>query len=436
MIFHLIGKKIIAALLTWEARAVLKKYQPKIVAVTGSVGKTSTKDAIYTVFSKHFRVRRSVKSYNSELGLPLTIIGCETAWLNPFGWLKNLLEGISLILFSTPYPEWLILELGVDRPGDIKRLASWLRVDVAVITRLPDLPVHVEFFSSAEALAAEKLLLLETLKPQGVAILNYDDERSRETAMRLPVSGKLLSYGFADGATVRASNIHITYEAIGGYKFPNGTTFKINYVGNTVPMRLKGIIGEHQLYGILAAATAGLAVDINLVDINRALEEFSYPAGRMKLIPGIKNTLIIDDSYNSSPAALESALKTLGSLEISGRKIAVLGDMLELGQYTIDAHRQAGLQAAAAAQLLFTVGIRSKFISDEAAKKLGAKTVEHFYDVAEAGKRLQELLEPGDVILVKGSQALRLERVVEEVMAHPEDKKNLLCRQESEWQRR
>ena len=141
-------KKLVATLLRAEARLVLRKYNPKVIAVTGSVGKTSAKDAIYAVIADQFHARKSEKSFNSEIGLPLTILGIPNAWNNPFKWLQNLLDGLALYLFRTSYPEWLVLEVGADRPGDIKKVASWLKVDIAVITRLPEMPVHVELFSS------------------------------------------------------------------------------------------------------------------------------------------------------------------------------------------------------------------------------------------------------------------------------------------------
>src|SRR6185437_9248398 len=160
-------KKIIITLLTLEAQAVIKRYKPRIVAVTGSVGKTSAKDAIYEVLvaTSGARVRKSQKSFNSELGLPLTILGRPNAWNNPLGWLQNLFDGLLLIIRHSPYPEWLVLEVGADRPGDIKSVATWLPVEVAVITRLPEVPVHVEFFSSPEEVVEEKAALIDALTP-------------------------------------------------------------------------------------------------------------------------------------------------------------------------------------------------------------------------------------------------------------------------------
>src|SRR3989344_2082713 len=160
-------KQLVVTLLRLEARAVLKKYKPKIVAVTGSVGKTSAKDAIYSVLAEGSHVRKSEKSFNSEIGLPLTILGAPNAWSNPLKWIENLFDGLFLIIFPAKYPEWLVLEVGADRPGDIKSLATWLPVDVAVITRLPEVPVHVEYFDSPEEVVEEKAALIHALKSGG-----------------------------------------------------------------------------------------------------------------------------------------------------------------------------------------------------------------------------------------------------------------------------
>ena len=146
-------KQIIVAIITWEARAVLWRYRPKIVAITGSVGKTSAKDATHSVFSGERFARKSQKSLNSEIGVPLTILGCESGWNSAFKWLKNILHGLSVMFLPNHYPKWLILEVGADRPGDIKTLTKWVRPDIAVITGIPDIPSHVEFFDSVEQVA-------------------------------------------------------------------------------------------------------------------------------------------------------------------------------------------------------------------------------------------------------------------------------------------
>jgi UDP-N-acetylmuramoyl-tripeptide--D-alanyl-D-alanine ligase len=321
----------------------------------------------------------------------------------------------------------LVLEIGVDRPGDIKHAVKWLPVDVAVITHLPDLPVHLEFFSSVEHLRREKMLLAEAAK--FTSILNYDDPAIMAAAGR--AKGQVITYGFKEGAQVRAS-----YEQLVGTEgetshFSAGLSFKVSYAGTNMPVRLPHLLAKHQIYAALAAIAVAVSQGASLLTAAEALEALETLPGRMKLIAGIKDTYIIDDSYNASPAAVSSALATLKDINTKGRKIAVLGDMMELGVETVEAHRQAGREVKGAATELITVGMRAKFIGEAAKVRKGHWR--HFDDSIEAGKFVQEIIKAGDVILVKGSQSMRMERVVEEVMAAPEHKATLLVRQSAEW---
>src|SRR3990167_534158 len=205
---HDFFKKIIIFILTWEARLVLARYRPEIIAVTGSVGKTTTKDAIYAVLSGSLYVRKSEKSFNSELGVPLAILGCENAWRSPVGWARNIFSGVGL-LFGRDYPKWLVLEVGADRPGDIRRIARWLRPQIAVVTGVPEIPVHVEYFDSPEDLAREKRVLAEYIRPGGKLVLNGDD--SRMVALCGGYRGMTVKYGFGAGNDLTGEGEEIAY---------------------------------------------------------------------------------------------------------------------------------------------------------------------------------------------------------------------------------
>ncbi len=426
-------KKIIVAILQFEARLVLKKYKPKIVAVTGSVGKTSTKDAIYTVLASSFFVRKSSRSLNSDMGVPLTILGCPNGWNNPLTWIKNIFEGIALIIFPNRYPTWLVLEVGTDRPGDIRDIAEWLKPDVVVVTKLSKTPVHVEFFDSPEALFEEKGYLVKALKRDGVLVLNGDDEDV--LAYKQVGNHKTILFGIHNEAAVVGSNYHIVYESQEGIKAPTGITFKVDYAGNSIPVSIQGSVGRHLIYPILAGIAVGISQNINMVAMAEALSEHVPPPGRMRIMQGLKDTTIIDDSYNASPVAMYEALETLKELKTTGRKIAVLGDMMELGKYSTDEHKNTGKIATGICDILITVGVRSRFIAESALDNgLGDENIIQFEDSQKAGKQLEILLQKGDIVLVKGSQSVRMERVVEEVMAHPENKEVILVRQEPEWQ--
>lgn len=428
-------KQITVAILTGEARMVLRKYKPHIVAITGSVGKTSTKDAVFSVLEKRFFVRKSDKSFNSELGLPLTVLGLPNAWKNPLGWLMNIIDGLVLILARGRYPEWLVLEVGADRPGDIRRAASWLPVDIAIITRLPDVPVHVEYFDSPEQVAEEKAELLKALKPGGYFLANADDAKVVELASR--VGGRpVKTYGFSEGATVKACTPAILYEK-GEEGWPIGISADVDCRGAKIPLSIMGTIGAHSFLPLLAAFAVGEILGMEPAAMAEALAGHTPPPGRMRLIPGLKESLLIDDTYNASPVATLAALDALSVVTSARRKVAVLGDMMELGRFSVEKHREVGKRAAEVCDLLLTVGFRARDIAD-AARSAGLtdNQVLQFEDAQKAGKELEFLLAPGDCVLIKGSQSMRMERAVEEVMAHPEHAATLLVRQDAEWKRR
>ena len=424
-----IFKKIVIFVITTEARLILKKYKPKIIAITGSVGKTSTKDAVYEVVATSFIARKSEKSFNSEIGIPLTILGVSNAWGNPILWIKNILSGLALILLRKHYPQWLVLEVGLEKPGDIKEVTSWLTPDIVIMTKLSDVPVHVEFFSSPAALIEEKSMLIDALKQEGLLVLNHDDKQV--LALKQKSKSMVFTFGFRDEATIHASHDEIEYNKEGT---PQGTLFKVSHEGNAVPVRLPDTVGRHYIYSVLAALCVGVFLKINMITMVEALAKFKTPKGRSRVIEGIKGTYIIDDTYNSSPVAAEAAIATLSQFKTQGKKVAVLGDMLELGKYAVAEHKRIGALAGGVCDTLLCVGVRARYMAEGAeAGGLSEKNIFQFDDAREAGKFLEQLIKTDDVILVKGSQSMRMERVVEEIMAHPEQKGELLVRQEEEW---
>lgn len=432
-------KKIIAYILKIESRLALWKYKPKVVAITGSVGKTSTKDAVYAVLSKVAYVRKSEKSYNSEIGLPLTILGCPNGWNNPYRWLKNILKGLWLFLASHKYPEWLVLEAGVGKPGDMEQTASWLKTDAVIMTAIGDTPVHIEFFNSREQLVEEKSKLLKTLKKDGLLILNADD--ASVLGMRAKSKNRITTYGFKEGADIRGSGDSIFYNEGGE---PAGIIFRVDEEGNSLPVIIEGVFGKNHIYASLAALALSYSLKFNMLDAINALKRYEVPPGRMCLLKGMNETLIIDDTYNSSPFACESALKTLGEIKSAGRKIAVLGDMLELGRHTEEAHKNIGRIAKDNAEIIVVVGPRAKAIKEGALEVypaiggagMNSENIFEFEDSRKAGEFLKTLIKKNDMILIKGSQGVRMERTVEKIMAHPEDKEKLLVRQDPEWAKR
>jgi UDP-N-acetylmuramoyl-tripeptide--D-alanyl-D-alanine ligase len=428
-------KKTIVFIVTWQAKLVLKRYKPKVIAITGSVGKTSTKDAIFTILSKFKTVRKSQKSFNSEIGLPLTILGCPNGWSNPFTWLENIIKGFSLIIFKQPYPEYLILEVGVGKPGDIrKNVAPWLNPDMVVITRFPDKPVHVEFFENVESIIEEKSALAFALKTDGVLILNHDDEKVYNVHNK--ANRRTVSYGMNSNATYKATYPTYIHTVVEGMEVTSGISFKLEHDGHTFPIMLPNIVGMHYIGSALAAIAVAAEVGCDLLTSINYISEYDTPPGRLSLVEGINQSIIIDDTYNSSPVAAIAAVEVLKEMK-GKRKIAVLGDMLELGKFAEEEHHNLGVEVATVADMLVVVGPRSKYIAEGALESgFNQKELFSFDSSKTAAKFMEGVIEKGDVILVKGSQGIRLERTVAAIMAHKELKDKLLCRQEKEWQNR
>ncbi len=423
-------KTIVVAVLTFQAKVTLRRHKPTVIAITGSVGKTSTKDAIYSAIKDHQATRKSEKSFNSEIGVPLTILGLRNGWSNPFRWLQNCISGFFVAFFSRQYPAVLVLETGVDQPGDMESLIDWLVVDIVVVTRLPDVPVHVEFFADADAQRAEEFSLIKALKPDGVLIYNADD---MHTVNRIDeVLQQTKSYGRMLPADVHATKDAVVYKD----DQPTGMRFTLQTVADTVTVEVSGTVGLHSVYASAAAMAVAVELGIEEAAAASALTTQVPPPGRMRIIPGIKGSLVIDDSYNASPVALQAALESLAELKYAKRRIVVLGDMMELGKFSPEAHKEAGERIARVTDVLFTIGPRTRATAAAAlASGLDEANIFQYEKTARAGRELQAMLKPGDVVLVKASQSIRAERIVEEVMAEPERAGELLCRQDSAWKR-
>ena len=425
-------KKIIILKLDLLAKLYLRRFKPTIIAVTGNVGKTSTKEAIAAVLGSVKRIRFGKGNLNNEFGVPLVIVGNwtddyyegnNTLWF----WTRVLFVSFFGWFFERNYPEILMLEFGADKPGDIKKLAQRFRPNIGVVTAIGEVPVHVEFFSGPEALAKEKSRLPEALKPGGHAILNSDEDVISD--MKNKTKAKITTFGFNEEADVKISNFNFKTEG----DMPIGVSFKLHYGLNSfVPVDIKGSLGKSQAYAAAAAAAVGIAMGMNLVEISDALSYYEGPKGRLRILAGIKHSWLIDDTYNASPASTHLALGVLRELSAK-RRIAVLGDMLELGKYTIEAHRVAGNLAGRFVDILVCVGSRAKFIADAAGNQMPAENIYTFETSDEAKKKVQELIKEGDLVLIKGSQGMRMEKIVEEIMAEPEKKKELLVRQSKKW---
>ncbi|HAS94836.1 TPA: hypothetical protein DCS99_00200 [Candidatus Wolfebacteria bacterium] len=417
---------------------IIWNYKPEVVAITGSVGKTSAKDAIFAVLSKkgesslsekeRWRVRKSKGNFNNEIGTPLNIIGNWTeddlklvSRETPAGtkrvqkaafWLRVLSVAVAHVILprSKRYPQVLVLEYGADRQGDIKYLLGIARPKIGIVTAIGETPSHGEYYPDTEAVAREKGKLVESLPAGGWAILNYDDDLV--IGMKEKTRARVKTFGFGEGADVRISQFE--NQSVDGR--PEGIAFKIEHEGSFVPVTIKNVFGRAQGYSIAIAFAVGLTFGLNLVEIAELVERYYIPAKRrMNLVEGIKGCWIIDDSYNAAPLSVKEALLTVKDLAAT-QKIAVLGDMLELGKLSVEAHESIGKMVPGVIDVLFTVGPRGKFIAESAIKNGMSKANVRIFDTAdEMLPEIQNTVTKGDLVLVKASRAMALDRVVEEI---------------------
>ncbi len=421
-------KSLIVRALIWEAKATLLRHKPFIIGVTGNLGKTSTKDAIYAVMKDHFHTRRSEKSMNSEFGVPLTLLGEKSGWNNPLKWVVILIRGF-FVPFAKEYPTHLVLEIGADRPGDIKSIASWIKPDITVVTQFGQVPVHIEFFKDRDAVIQEKGYLVEALKESGLFIYNSDDHDALKLLGK--TNARKIGVGIHEKTDILGTNIKMYGDPI------VGTEVDVMMSGVSHHLVLPEVAGKSPVYSALPALAVACELAIPLEIACASLRNADKPKGRMRLLMGMNGTVIIDDSYNASPKATEHGLKTLAEIDTTGRKIAVLGDMLELGDYTRDEHYKIGKIAAKSAHRLFTVGIRSRVIAEGALdEKMSDDLIMECDTSIEAGKELVKILQKGDIVYVKGSQSMRMERAIKMILADSHNPASVLVRQEDEWSRR
>jgi UDP-N-acetylmuramoyl-tripeptide--D-alanyl-D-alanine ligase len=335
-----------------------------------------------------------------------------------------------------------VLEVGISKPGDMARVVAWLKTDAVIITAIGETPAHIEFFNSRKHLIEEKSQLINTLKKDGLLVLNADDESVLQ--MKENTKNLTTTYGFNEGADILGSGDSISYSPSGE---PEGIIFRVDQKGLargrttaegiSFPVVIEGVFGRNHVYASMAALALSSGLNLNMLDAAHALKNYDVPPGRMRLLRGINDSLIIDDTYNSSPFACESALRTLGGIKYGDRKIAVLGDMLELGRHTLPAHKNIGMVAKENCDILVVVGPRAKAIKEGAIENgMNEKNIFEFLDSSEAGDFMKTLVQKGDIVLVKGSQGMRMERVTAAILLDQANKNKLLVRQDAEWMKK
>lgn len=366
------------------AHGVYVEWNRPVVAITGSAGKTTAKElTAHVLASSGKRVLKNIKNYNNGLGLPLTVL--------------NLADDSNYDL--------AVLEMGMSTPmNEIARLCRITPPDVAVVLNV--LPVHVEHLGSIENVARAKAEIVEGMRAGGTAVLNADDDRV--AAMRSLSRGRTITFGFSDGADIRAGNVR--FDRFGE------TRFALTAGGERADVEFR-LNGTHNILNALAAAAVAVSFDMPVAEIANALSSVEPPPQRGEVVHFADGFTVINDSYNSNPSALLSMIDTLVSgSPTAERRIVVAGEMLELGENSAAIHRETG-EKIAAADIDLLIGIRG-LAADivDGARDAGLSGVEFAEDSDAAGERLAEIIRQGDVVLVKGSRGVRTEKVIERLL--------------------
>ena len=300
----------------------------------------------------------------------------------------------------------LIFDLETKNIEKFKFFIKKSRKAVLIITHIGDVPPDVNFFDGEKIKGLEELV--GSLKSKDSLILNFDDETVR--GLKSKSEADLFTFGFQEMANFQATDYVIT-------QFPSiGINFKINFQGNVIPVWLKGIFGKEQVYSVLACSACGHAFGLNLLEVSRALKSYHSLPGEMQLIKGIKNSWILDDSESSTVLSMIRALDDIGKMPGFNRKIAVLGDIVGVGKYTIEDHEKIGEKVAENADILFTFGARAKFISKGAIEKgMAVEKIFEFDTISQGKMKLQEVIKENDLILIDGSREMKMEDIVEEI---------------------
>lgn len=359
------------------ARFVRRQWGGPIVGVTGSAGKTTTKEMIAAVLSRKFKVLRSIGNFNNEFGLPLCLLRIERS------------------------QTMAVLEMGMSAKGEIRALAAIAEPNEGVITNVN--PVHLEFFDSIEGIAEAKAELLAGLVEPRIAYLNNDDPRVR--AMAGKFSGKVVTYGLESEAAFRAHQVRDL--GLGG------TAFTVRHAGRDTDFVLP-LLGQHNVANAVAAIAVGVGHEIPWSDVRSAIADIKPEKKRGEVVRFQEGFDVIDDSYNSNPKALTEMIRFVGKLEGYSRKIIVAGEMLELGASSAELHRACGREAARSGAALI-VGVQGEARSVlEGAREAGVEDerLKFASNSAEAGELIARTVRSGDVVLIKGSRGVKLEQVL------------------------
>ena len=356
------------------AKSIRERYKFTLIGITGSAGKTTTKEMIATLAGTERRTFKSWGNFNNLIGCPLCVD-------------------------NTPDDaEVVVSEMGMNHKGEIATLAGLTRPDVGVYTNIG--PVHIEFFGTVEKIALAKRELLENLKPGGTVIVNNDNEHVVRISSDY-MTGPKKTYGIDHDADYHATSVR--------ERGLLGTSFTLSAEGSARQFDLS-LPGRHNLENLLAAIATARAIGISWQGIERGVKEV-HPAYHRGIVLPFRGAQVYDDTYNSNPYALGRALELMSQADVKGRRIAVIGDMLELGEKELDYHRDSGRAIPKDIDAVVGVGKRSKALLD-GAREAGHKSLHHFDNAEAAGEFLRTFIQDGDLVLIKASRGIGLDRTV------------------------
>ena len=403
-------RQILKTWLRFLASKILVKYQPQIIAITGSTGKTSTKDAVFAVLDDGTgKVAKTWENLNTEFGVTANIIDpdfkgtqIEDKLRLSIGDVVHLIaKAIKSIVFKVSYPQVLILELAADRPGDIQYFMEFIKPEIGILTNIGD--VHLEFFGNKTELVEEKSKLIGNVLEQGLAILNQDDEFSNLVSQRTLASKVLVSV--KNPTDWQARDIGVS---------SSGIHFNVIHKNEQMSVSLP-IYGQQFIYAILMALAVADYSSIPLQQAIKRLSNFKPAIARFERI-NLGNLTIIDDTYNANPTSTVAALQSLVRLGAQNRKVAILGDMRELGGAYEKGHKQVGELSSKTVELLITVGSGGELIGKVAVEAgLSPDRVINLgnMDIGSMGDVISKNLQDNDIVLIKGSRAVHMDKIVD-----------------------
>lgn len=391
------------------AAALIRKYKPTIICITGSVGKTSTKEAVSCALSTSFRIRKTSRNYNNDFGVPITVIGGFESEEGILSLCRMLVYGLWQLYFSSKFPEVLVVEVGAGKIGEIERIAKWLKPNIVVVTNLPHFPSHLGVFGSKEMLIREKKFIVDAMNKQGKLIIDKDEANAEHFYDKSP--GKII---FFNGRKfIENSNYEITYKDVGDYTYPIGFKFDVDIEQSDKRIEFNGFLGIQNVKAIGIAVTVAEQLHCEADRILLGIQKYRPECGRLRIITEQNvDITVLDDTFNASPYAIENSVKTLLSLRKSGeqRRIAVLGDMLKLGKDAEDIHRETAIDQISKVDILVTVGNISGVWQEYNSNRHHLNR--HFKNSLNAAYYIEKIQKEGDLILFKGGHLTRLEKAV------------------------